>query len=91
MVSGRPNTTTYEVGLRTTTTTSPATTTTTTKPGEDESSYWKQIAEEYIEKLQYVREEFKEYRDGSQELETELEAQLEQYERRVSKVEFLRR
>jgi len=51
---------------------------------EDEASYWKQIAEEYIGKLQDVREEFEEYREGSRELEAELEAQLEEYERRVT-------
>lgn len=49
----------------------------------DEALYWKQIAEDYIQKLQDVRDEFDEFQEGSRELEHELEAQLEQYEQRV--------
>lgn len=50
----------------------------------DEAVYWKQIAEDYLQKLQDVREEFEEFQEGSRELEAELEVQLEQYENRVS-------
>jgi len=50
----------------------------------DETSYWKQVSEEYIQKLQDVRDEFDEFQEGSRELEAELEAQLEQYEQRVT-------
>jgi len=53
---------------------------------EDEALYWKQIAEEYIQKLQDVRDEFDEFQEGSRELEAELEAQLEQYEKRVTEL-----
>ena len=52
----------------------------------DEASYWKQIAEEYIQKLQDVRDEFDEFQEGSRELEAELEVQLEQYEHRVTEL-----
>ena len=52
----------------------------------DEAAYWKQIADEYIQKLQDVRDEFDEFQEGSRELEAELEAQLEQYEHRVTEL-----
>jgi len=52
----------------------------------DEASYWKQMAQEYLSKLQDVRDEFDEFQQGSQELEAELEVQLEQYEQRVSEL-----
>lgn len=53
---------------------------------EDEALYWKQIAEEYVQKLRDVRDEFDEFQEGSRELEAELEAQLEQYEKRVTEL-----
>jgi len=50
----------------------------------DEASYWKQMAQDYLQKLQDTREEFDEFQQGSQELESELEVQLEQYEQKVT-------
>jgi len=52
----------------------------------EEANYWKQIAEEYIQKLQDVKDEFDDFQEGSRELEAELEAQLEQYEKRVKEL-----
>jgi len=49
-------------------------------------SYWKHIAEDYVQKLQDVRDEFDEFQVGSHELESELEVQLEQYEQKVSEL-----
>jgi len=50
----------------------------------EEAHYWKNTAQEYLQKLQDVRDEFEEFQEGSRELEAELETQLEQYESRVS-------
>ena len=44
----------------------------------DEASYWKQMAQEYLSKLQDARDEFDEFQQGSHELEAELEVQLEE-------------
>ena len=49
----------------------------------EEASYWKTTAEDHLQKLQDVRDEFEEFQEGSRELEAELETQLEQYEARV--------
>jgi len=52
----------------------------------EEATYWKQAAEEYLQKLQDARDEFDEFQQGSQELEAELEVQLEQYEAKVNEL-----
>ncbi|XP_047143680.1 nuclear distribution protein nudE-like 1 isoform X1 [Hydra vulgaris] len=49
----------------------------------EEALYWKELAQNYMQKLQDVKDEFDEFQEGSRELEAELDAQLEQYEQRV--------
>lgn len=53
---------------------------------EEEASYWKQVAEDYVKKLQDAKDEFEEFQEGSHELEKELEVQLEQYEQKVTEL-----
>ncbi|XP_065066454.1 nuclear distribution protein nudE-like 1 [Rhopilema esculentum] len=49
----------------------------------EEALYWRQMAENYAQKLQEIRDEYDEFQEGSRELEAELEAQLEQSENRI--------
>lgn len=49
---------------------------------QEEATYWKGIAHQYKQSLEEAREELDEFQISSRELESELEAQLEQYEGR---------
>jgi len=52
----------------------------------EEATYWRQMKEEYVQKLQEIRDEYDDFQEGSRELEAELEAQLEQSESRIKEL-----
>lgn len=54
---------------------------------EDEIAYWRSLAEKFKQELEETKEEMEEYQISSRELESELETQLKQIEKRNKELE----